>query len=239
MAKLHLHKNVFVCETNGHLVFLDLARDAYSALDRNQSRMISSALGGLRERAQYDAHHAFADMTELNELARVMIDAGLLTAQCEQGKLPAPPAVPMPRLSFSLELTEQLIRPRLIEVLRFFSACLRASCMLRSRTILEITEGIRARKRRATERAAPLEMDAIERLVLIFQHLRPFYSRPYLCLYDSLALLEFLAMYGVYPSWIYGVTAEPFYAHCWVQEGDVTFNEAVEVARGYTPIMVV
>lgn len=239
MPKLRLQKDVFVCEANGHLVFLDLVRDAYSALDRNQSRLIKSAFLDFEEHAQYDLHQTNADMREVNELMRAMISAGLLTAQCEQGRVFAPPTIPVPRRSFSIKPTEQSIGLDPIDVLRFFAACLRASWALRSRTLIEIVESIRARMRPAVESAAPLDIDATERLVLIFHHLRPFYPRPYLCLYDSLAILEFLATYGIYPRWVYGVTTEPFYAHCWVQKGDVTFNEAAEVARSYTPIMVV
>lgn len=239
MAKLHLQPNVFACEANGHLVFLDLGRDAYTALDRNQSRLISSAISALHEGALNDAHRATANMDEMDKLARTMIDAGLLTAKGRQGNAPAPPTIAVPTRSFAIEPTEQCIEPHIIEVLRFFYACLRASRAFRSLSILEIAESIRTRRRREIARTAPFEMTAVERLVRIFQHRRPFYARPYLCLYDSLALLEFLAMYGIYPSWVYGVTAEPFYAHCWVQEGDLVLNEAVEVALSYTPIMVV
>jgi len=33
--------------------------------------------------------------------------------------------------------------------------------------------------------------------------------------------------------------ARPFAAHCWVQYGDIVFNDRVEEVGGYTPIMVV
>jgi hypothetical protein len=59
------------------------------------------------------------------------------------------------------------------------------------------------------------------------------------CLHDSLALLEFLARYDIFPDWAFGVRARPFVAHCWVQHGDIVFNDTVEHVAGYTPIMVV
>ena len=58
-------------------------------------------------------------------------------------------------------------------------------------------------------------------------------------LYDSLALLEYLARYGIYADWVFGVQTRPFAAHCWVQHGDIVFNDTVEHVSGYTPIMVV
>jgi hypothetical protein len=59
------------------------------------------------------------------------------------------------------------------------------------------------------------------------------------CLYDSLALLEFLARYRIYPDWVFGVQTRPFAAHCWVQQGDIVFNDTVEHVTGYSPIMIV
>jgi hypothetical protein len=36
---------------------------------------------------------------------------------------------------------------------------------------------------------------------------------------------------------VFGVQARPFAAHCWVQKGEVVFNDTVEHVSGYTPIM--
>jgi len=54
-----------------------------------------------------------------------------------------------------------------------------------------------------------------------------------------LALLEFLAIKNLYPTWVFGVQAQPFGAHCWLQEGDKLLNESVEYAGQFTPIMAV
>jgi hypothetical protein len=75
-------------------------------------------------------------------------------------------------------------------------------------------------------------------LVHVFLLLRPLYPRPYLCLFDSLGLLHFLAQFRHFPRWIFGVKLEPFAAHCWVQSGDTVLNDTVEVVRQYTPILV-
>lgn len=56
-------------------------------------------------------------------------------------------------------------------------------------------------------------------------------------MFDSLALLHFLARYRQFPRWVYGVKLKPFRAHCWVQAGDVVVNDIVDNVRGYTPIM--
>jgi Transglutaminase-like superfamily len=80
----------------------------------------------------------------------------------------------------------------------------------------------------------------VRQLVDIFGRLRVFlFSHNEECLHDSLALLEFLARYRIFPGWVFGVRARPFVAHCWVQYEDIVFNDTVEHVAGYTPIMVV
>jgi hypothetical protein len=59
------------------------------------------------------------------------------------------------------------------------------------------------------------------------------------CLHDSLAVLEFLARHQLFPSWVFGVRARPFAAHCWVQHDGFVCNDTVEHVSGYVPIMVV
>jgi Transglutaminase-like superfamily len=85
-----------------------------------------------------------------------------------------------------------------------------------------------------------LDIEAARRLVDTFYRLRVFlFASREKCLYDSFAMLEFLARYGLFPYWVFGVRALPFAAHCWVQYRDTVFNDTVEHVRGYTPIMVV
>jgi hypothetical protein len=81
---------------------------------------------------------------------------------------------------------------------------------------------------------------ATRQLVESFIRFRVFaFSSRNECLFDSLALLEFLARYDIHPDWIFGVQTRPFAAHCWVQSDDVVFNDTVENVSVYTPIMVV
>ena len=83
------------------------------------------------------------------------------------------------------------------------------------------------------------EFDAerVTALVQRFVRLRPMYPRAYLCLFDSLALLRFLASHHVFPDLIFGVIAEPFEAHCWLQNGSVIVNDDLERIAHYTPIL--
>jgi len=72
-----------------------------------------------------------------------------------------------------------------------------------------------------------------------FNEFRAAFPRNYLCLYDSLALMLYLAYFSVFPNWVFGVRSNPFMAHCWVQYGRTVLNGTDEEARSYTPIMIV
>jgi hypothetical protein len=104
--------------------------------------------------------------------------------------------------------------------------------------MLKTVQSIRQRKGRANDRIKLNETE-LSMLVAVFTQLRPFYPRAYLCLYDSLALLEFLSRHHYYPLWTFGVKSDPFGAHCWVQWRDLVLNDAVARVRQYTPIMTV
>jgi hypothetical protein len=102
----------------------------------------------------------------------------------------------------------------------------------------QTVESVQLRNQRRVVSQVP-DDKALRELVAIFHHLRAYYVRKYLCLFDSLALIEFLARYRHFPQWVFGVTAEPFNAHCWVQEQDCVLNDTVEYVRGFTPIMAI
>jgi hypothetical protein len=81
---------------------------------------------------------------------------------------------------------------------------------------------------------------AVRDEVAAFLHLRAIlYTVKDGCLLDCLTLLHYLAPYGVSPQWVFGVQADPFVAHCWLQLGDFVFNDHPDRVRPFSPIMVV
>ena len=83
------------------------------------------------------------------------------------------------------------------------------------------------------------EPSLLARVVGEYNQWRPFFPRSYLCLFDSLALFDLLLRHGVRVDWVYGVQAEPFEAHCWLQAGDLVVNDTLDRVAPFTPIMVV
>ena len=56
------------------------------------------------------------------------------------------------------------------------------------------------------------------------------------CLIESMSMLAFLRGQGCIAEVIFGVTAVPFQAHCWVQSEGVLLNDHPDHVSAYTPI---
>jgi hypothetical protein len=126
------------------------------------------------------------------------------------------------------------------QVLTFLRACLTARYLLKRRPIEAVVARVRTRKSRRLAARPGVNPHSARALVESFLYLRPllFGARDE-CLYDSLALTEFLAYYGVHPTWVFGVQTRPFLAHSWVQEGPAVFNDTPEYVLRFTPILAI
>ncbi|MCW3837225.1 lasso peptide biosynthesis B2 protein [Sphingomonas canadensis] len=56
------------------------------------------------------------------------------------------------------------------------------------------------------------------------------------CLLDSLALDSWLARRGIVATLVFGIAAEPFQAHCWLQTRDALINDSYDHVSRFTPI---
>lgn len=228
MADLFLPHHVHFCYRGDAVVFLDLARDDYTFVGADGAAALR-CLSSLESRSTSPEQR-----TVLNEL----LDGGLLTTDRNAGRAVAPTRITHATQPLLDDEAMPAVRVSPRHLWNFFAASTVASARLRwgqlHRTIARVQ--LRKAKREATMR---IDIDRARQLVAIFGRLRALFPRRYLCLYDSLALIEFLARYEIYPSWIFGVRLEPWAAHCWVQEAGYIFNEELEEAAGYTPVMAV
>jgi hypothetical protein len=238
MTDLLLAPDVFVCVTQGHGVFLDLARDKYSAI----------LLSSTADDASCDPSPTTGMLAQsLTDQRDALLAASLLTTDPNQGRrIGVATADPIEGHIFGLDDQRAFglvgeassdLRIGLRELFDFFTSSWKASRDLKRKHIAQIAAAVRRRKE--SGRAQIVDPATLSRSIAIFRRLRPFYPRPYLCLYDSLALVEFLARRGLYPLWIFAVQAQPFGAHCWVQSGGLLLNEGSEYAGQFTPIMTI
>jgi len=226
MAEYFLAPHVHFCYRGDAFVFLDLKQDDYMLINGHTAAAFRKLLD-----QQLTHSHPGADLQEL-------LDGGLLTTDSRSGK-----RLCAARAELALELLldpEQMTQgwPRIPHIARFISACTTAAMRLRWGHIQQTVNAVANRKLRYSS-SAPVDVNKARELTATFQTLRSLFPRDYLCLFDSLALLEFLAGFDVYPTWVFGVRLEPWGAHCWVQQGQFIFNEGVEEAASYTPIMTV
>ena len=223
---LAAHVYVGLCER--HAVLMDLRRDRYHAVQP------AAALAGWVHGWPVPGGRAQRPSLILERL----LVQGLLVADARLGRPATPPQRREPArtlLEFDFN-TRPAVSPRAVGYLaRAWTAARLSLQLFAMRTVVE-----RVRARRAERRAAapPIDWARAHALVMSFTHLRPlFYTVRGACLLDSLTLLHFLALHGVYPEWVFGVRTAPFHAHCWVQQEDVLYNELPDRVRQYTPIL--
>jgi hypothetical protein len=239
MARYALADHVFVCLNGEHLVLLDLKEDRYWALEAAQTAGFGPLVDGWPVKVAGVTEGADSPSPETTAAIEVLVGRGLLT----QGVPPGKDATPVTAIAPTRELvseTDTSGGPRVGSWLKFFTASALAKLALRAWPFERVILRVKRRKELLGRNARPLDAERARKLVEAFARYRVFlFSSKDECLYDSLALLEFMSRYGIYPDWVFGVQTRPFAAHCWVQHGDIVFNDTVEHVSGFTPIMVV
>jgi hypothetical protein len=239
MAQHALADHVFVCVNGEHLVLLDLKEDRYWALEAAQTAGLGPLVPGWPVKAPEGTAGRAGLSDETTEAIDVLKGRGLLT----EGIPPGKDATPVTAIKAAKELTsdtETSAGPSQGSWLAFFVASTFAKFALRTWPFERVIQRVRHRKQLMASKAGLSDIERTRKLVEAFARYRVFlFSSKNECLHDSLALIEFLARYGIYPDWVFGVQTRPFAAHCWVQQEDVVFNDTVEHVGGYTAIMVV
>jgi hypothetical protein len=238
-ATFFLRQHVFLCRDIHHWVMLDVAHDKYSCVDRRQFELLGPWLHGWEGISEYEARPD--DVLQLpadaRELAEELLSAEILSRDPEDTKdaraIPVVPSTDELSVAFSVRAGNS----HWYHAPAFLLGCVTASLQLRRCPFRSIITNVGARKQRDMRSTHAFDIERARHLVEAFDFLRPWYPRPYLCMFDSLALLNFLAWYGLFPEWVFGVTAEPFEAHCWVQAGTIVLNDTVERAGALIPIL--
>jgi Transglutaminase-like superfamily len=242
-----LAPHVHLCRAGKQVVLLDLERDKYLVLAHSHSigkwvygwpalpRVEQRAVGYDTWTAPVAAPLEPADQRTLGK----MVALRMLVTDPAQGKVAEPVRIDEAKVA--------LVEPQLLErpdatwghFWRLCRAHWTAKWALKRRPIKEVVDGVLARKRRATAAALPLDVNRVRTLAAAFLLLRPIlYTAHNACLLDSLTLIRFLAFYGVFPNWVFGVKTEPFHAHCWVQQGGYVFNDSPDFVGEFAPILV-
>ncbi len=206
-----LTANVRACVDQSVVVFLDLRMDRYLSVDLKRAPPILGVCEGASPNAGASlVAHGLIEATP--KLSREGQSGAGLTASADPNHF-------------------RSCRASLADVVAMLDACLRASIAVRARR-LDRTFRVYARRKRVDK---PANTELAE-LVGRFECIRPWYPRARVCLFDSLALMNFLLAFGHKPEIVMGVRATPFAAHCWVESDGVCLNDAAETCQSYTPI---
>jgi hypothetical protein len=227
MEEYLLRSHVHCCRRGDAYVFLDLKQDNY---------MLVAGPAADALRALADANPGSTTAQSADPL-RELEQGGLLTKDRTGGRPFATTAVDL-AVEPLLDLDTAPPAIRMVDWWNFAVACTTATVRLRWHPLEKTVAAVA--KRKALHGAHDhLELERARHLTAVFNRLRSLFPANYLCLFDSLALIEFLARYQLYPTWVFGVRLEPWSAHCWIQQGQFAFNEGVEEAATYTPIMAI
>jgi Transglutaminase-like superfamily len=236
--RLYLADHVFLCCMMRHCIFLDLKADRYFSISRTEAEILGEFLDGWTPTNV--AHDRFPpSVTDVPSLASALLSRGVLRLSCDGAKEARQIRVEAP--------TSELLLERDIKTATYFlhlpTFVLRttlAHTLLRRKRFEVIIASVRSRKCHALNSgAAKSDIATVTHLAAIFARMRPLFPRAFLCLFDSLAMLEFLAAFNQFPTWVFGVRDDPFEAHCWLQEGTVLLNDRRERIEAFTPIMAI
>ncbi|MEQ8073634.1 lasso peptide biosynthesis B2 protein [Xanthomonas hortorum] len=113
---------------------------------------------------------------------------------------------------------------------------------LKTRKLKEVLDELVVYRQTRTAKYAGCTIETMEQRILkaasAFRRARRYVPVEPSCLLDSLSMTRFLSRRGPHASIVFGVTLDPFSAHCWVQAEGMTLNETIGQANAHTPILV-
>ena len=241
VTKYYLRKYVHLGLPPDAAILLDGRSGTYLGLNGHQAAALRKVVHGWPEPANDDSVLASApDTPSVEPLLAQLVAAQLLTDDAAAGRIPGP--LSLGEVVDSLVQWDATAKPavRLHHVASLSFSCARAYCALKWNSIGTTLQAVQTRKLSRVQSRDGVDWVKLRGMVRVFVELRPwFYSHHDRCLFDSLVLIEFLAIYRIFPMWILGVKNAPFAAHSWVQQGPYVLNGPPESAREFTPIVII
>jgi hypothetical protein len=217
-----LRAGVSYCSCGGRFIFLDLHKDRYFALSAETER-------GFARLIEEDA----LDPASAKAVERLAA-AGLIVASREGRRLQPPVSPSAPRSSLVRE-PGQLSRMALAHALtRLVLSAWSTRVLPLDRRVALLT-----RRKANVPATASYRPDVVDNIARAFAFAGLIASPINQCLPRSFAVAHALLDKKVRPDLIFGVRAQPFGAHCWVQVGSQLVNESLDEVRNFVPILAV
>lgn len=241
MSQFLLPKHVFICLSGDHAVLLDLKKDRYLAVDLRHAAGLKRFVCGWPIDIPSENHHSSMNPTAADLMVSQLLEQGLLTSDPREGKEATPVTVAPAIGEVNGDTYDGRPQIRLRDLLNFLRATTATAFALKVLPIARVVSQIQKKYRlRHLSTYTSRNADSLQELVAVFHYLKPYaFSGREKCLFETLALINFLLRYRIATTWVFGVQTGPFAAHCWVRHGDMVLNDTVHHVRDYTPIMTV
>lgn len=225
MTQLGLHRDLSYCRIDDHLIFLDIQNDRYFRLAAPlESALVTYLSGGNAP------DHSIRRLIE----QQILIDE-------PTGSDRSPPFFANIPTRSAVEETTRARRTSFSEILDTLTIVGSTQLQLKNRGLKQALCKLADLRGKQTSRpSAPRhnETDALDASTA-FRSARLYVPIDTCCLLDSIAMVKFLAKRELYANLVFGVTADPFSAHCWVQYGTTVLNDALGHVLAHTPIRVI
>ncbi len=240
-SRYFLAPHAYASIHSNELFILDLKKDKYISIDLQSCVGLPEVIAGwpLAPAPVFDVAadiDAPLPQDAMSTLA-ALVERGLVV----QNEMAAARDERIEALAVEREWGGDLSAPRigLSDVSSFAKACALAKVRLRLHSLEYLVR--RSLERNRAFRIATCDIgreEAVWEVIGKHAYLRPwFYSATDMCVFECLVLLEFLAQFHFSIDWVFGVRADPFAAHCWLQFGNCVVNDTIENVSRFSPIM--
>jgi hypothetical protein len=234
---------IFSSVTRQGVVLLDLKRNRYLGLGYSDAVALSRNVEGfpaLDERAEFGVAEQ-ADHSDHAALLKTLLRRGIVTMEHARGANIVSSIVSLhgSLVSIGDEITAQAVNPGR-HVPTFLFSLLSSSACLRCIPLRFIVRHVYRRHSAALAKGYAFSVSRASALVDAFRIIRPyFFLAKEHCLLHALTLVNFLAHYGEFPLWVFGVSGDPWTAHSWVQQDHYLLDCNPESVCGLEPILAI
>lgn len=234
-SQYFLLRHVYLCRCRDKIVILDVKHHRYRALDAEKLSGLETLVAGWPTYSEDDAPG-----TAGSTAAEQLVTQGILCTDPKSGKDATPVWNLKPIGSVVSGNQGRVDSIQLTVVSALLWAFASSWTIYHVCSLGRLIRILRARKEALMEKQKPFDLELARKLVRIFVLVMPFLSRSRNnCLFHSLVLNKFLARYGIYADWVFGVRVKPWLAHSWLQRDGYILGDTVETVDFLTPLMVV
>ena len=239
MESMRFPAHVYACWPGQGAVLLDLKRNRYFGLGEADAEALSLLVGQPNRGRVAGVEDDAAMQATVVHLRDQLTAHGLLTTEKPAWQM----ATASVDVTATLDGVGQHMRPNRVRVRphhvwNHAKACVWSRYSLKFRPFYTVVREVSQSKQRNA--SGCLDTEQLIDLVCIFERLRTYtFTSRQQCLFHALALVRFLNSYGLFPTWVIGVSTTPGGAHSWVQHGTLILDSIPEDVCEYTPILAI